>query len=710
MKRIAFIILTACLPLLAKAQAQQNLDLNQAVLGMWTQFRPETLRGFAWRPQTNAFTYISNSCLIQQQCKSAKVDTLISLQNINNTLKQNNLPELKHLRYQWTDQKTIKVLNSELLALIDVATGQLKHAIKLPKGENFDFSPDLQKVAFTIDNNLYLKFGDEVTAITADTNSGIVNGQSVHRNEFGINKGIFWSPQSNYLAFYRMDETMVTNYPLVDITQRIATLQNIKYPMAGTKSHEVTLQVYNVDTKKIVTIATGEPKEQYLTNIAWSPNEKAIYIAILNREQNHMKLNRYNALTGAFEATLFEETDEQYVEPQNPMRFLPNDTSKFLWQSRRDGWNHLYLYNTQGKLLKQITKGPWEVVDLREIDAKAQKVYISTTKESPIERHTYTVSLKNGEMQQLTTSTGTHTVFPSSNFKYYMDFYSNVSTPNVVQLCNSKRKIIRTVVKASNPLANYNVAYPELLTLKNAHNDTLYGSMLKPTNFNPEKKYPVVVYVYGGPHAQLVTNSWFAGASLWMSNLANRGYLVFILDNRGSLARGAEFEQIIHRQLGVCEIEDQMVGIQYLKSLPYVDTARIGVHGWSYGGFMTTSLMMKQPETFKVGVAGGPVTDWKFYEVMYGERYMDTPQENPEGYKNADLKNFVKNLRGKLLLIHGDLDGTVVPQHSLTLIRQCVSNGIPIDFFVYPQHEHNVRGKDRVHLIQKVFDYFDANL
>lgn len=704
------VLLFLSITIATNAQNKQ-VTLEQSVLSQWTKFRPTTLNNFAWKPQGDVFTYVENGSLVAQNCKDAKVDTLISLEQINAVLKNNSLPELRWLSYQWTDNSTIRINAPTFVALLNVGTQTIISSIIFPEGENHELSPDMRKVAYTVDNNLYLKNGNLGSPITSDSDKGIVNGQTVHRNEFGVYKGTFWSPKSNFLAYYRMDESMVTDYPLVDITQRTAAVQNTKYPMAGMKSHEVTLHVYNLETKQTVAIKTGEPKEQYLTNVAWSPDEKSIYIAVLNREQNHMKLNRYNAQTGDFEATLFEETDEQYVEPQVPMEFLPTDETKFIWQSRRDGWNHLYLYNVSGKLEKQITKGEWEVVDVCAFDTKKQQIYISTTKDSPIERHTYVVSLKNDEMSKLTNGEGTHTVRISPKFAYYMDFYSSVTVPNIVNLYNAKKKLVRNIIEAENPYKGYaNVPLPELVTLKNANGDALYGRIIKPTNFDVNKEYPVIVYVYGGPHSQMVTNSWFTGANLWMSYYADRGFVIFTLDNRGTSFRGAEFEQAIHRNLGVCEMEDQLVGIDYLKSLSFVDANRIGVHGWSYGGFMTTSLMLKNPDIFKVAVAGGPVTDWKYYEIMYGERYMDTPQENPEGYKNADLKNYVKNLKGKLLLIHDDLDNTVVPQNSLSLIHEFIKNGVQMDFFVYPQHEHNVRGKDRVHLIEKILLYFEDNL
>ena len=712
-KQLLSTLVLAIAALMGTAQDRQ-ISLQQAVLGQGSEFRPKNLLRPAWRPAQAAFTYVERDALVQQQAANGRTDTLINRSEINALLKAKELPTLSTLTYTWHDAQTLLLRTGRLLALLDLKQRTITHAMELPKGGHHTPSPNLQHVAYTVANNLHLlSKGGASVAITAETDPGIVCGQSVHRSEFGINGGIFWSPKSNLLAYYRMDERMVTNYPLVDITQRIAELNNVKYPMAGMKSHEVTLQVYNLKTKQTVAIQTGEPREQYLTNIAWSPDEQHIYIAVLNREQNHMRLNRYNAATGELEATLFEETNPRYVEPQHAPMFLEGDNERFVWQSRRDGWNHLYIYNaTTGKLERQLTKGSWEVTDVLGYDAKQRQLYLNTTIGGARERHTISVSLKNGAVKRLTTTPGTHRVLLSSDFAHYLDIYSTISIPNVVNLHAAKgNKLMRNIITAPNPYEGYsNVSLPELVTLKNANGDTLYGRIIKPKNMEPNRRYPVVLYVYGGPHLQLVTNSWFGGARLWESYMANKGYILFSLDNRGTPYRGAEFEQTIHRRLGVCEMEDQLVGIDYLRSLPYVDANRIGVHGWSFGGFMTTSLTLKHADIFKVGVAGGAVTDWKFYEIMYGERYMDTPDENPEGYRDTDLKNHVDKLKGHLLLIHDDQDDTVVPQHSLSLIDEFIKHGKPVDFFIYPRHGHNVIGKDRVHLIDKVIRYFEDYL
>lgn len=689
---------------------QKELTLEQAVLRQGTEFRPKTLPGFRWLPGTDEYSYVSNDSLIIVNVTDSKKNRAVTLLEVNEALKANGLQPLKWLSTAWVDGKQLRFLTGNYFVLYNPLTNSIASKFPVPdNSENHEFSSDGRWMSYTIGNNLYLtNVQGEVITLTNDTIDGIENGKSVHRNEFGINKGTFWSPSGRFLAYYHMDESMVTQYPLVDISKRVGELVNIRYPMAGMQSHVVTVRVYDTQTGTSVELNTGEPREQYLTNIAWSPDERSILIAVLNREQNHMLMNRYNVSTGNFELTLFEESNSKYVEPLNPPLFINGNT--FLWQSRRDGWNHIYLYSAEGKLVKQLTKGDWEVTSIDAIDAKNGIVYFTSTKESPLERHLYSVRIKDGTITQLTSGSGIHRCFISPNYKYFVDFYSSITIPNRVALLTTKGKRIKQIIDAPNPYIGYNVPLPELIALKANDGTTLYGRMIKPANFDSTKKYPVVIYVYGGPHSQLVTNSWMGGARLWESYMANKGYILFTLDNRGTSNRGAHFEQVIHRQLGTVELADQLEGVNYLKSLPFIDSTRMGVHGWSFGGFMTITMMLRASEYFKVGVAGGPVTDWKFYEVMYGERYMDTPDENPEGYKKADLKNYVTNLKGKLLIIHDDMDKTVVPQHSLTLIHEFIKNGVQVDFFMYPQHDHNVRGKDRVHLIDKIIRYFDDNL
>jgi dipeptidyl-peptidase-4 len=462
-----------------------------------------------------------------------------------------------------------------------------------------------------------------------------------------------------------------------------------------------------------VFLQTGEPKEQYLTNISWSPDEKSVYIAVLNRDQNHMWLRQYDATSGAFVKTLFEETDQEYVEPQHPLLFVPGHDDQFIWQSERDGYNHLYLYNTSGKLLRQLTKGPWMVTDVQGFDAKSKNVYFASTEDSPMQRQLYAVSLGGGKARKLSQNAGTHAGLLSPSGEYLLDTYSSQTTPRTVAVIGTKDgKQKQQLLNASNPVANYALGQMKLFPIKAADGQTdLYCRLITPVGFDPNKKYPAVIYVYGGPHVQLVTDSWLGGGNLWMQLMAEKGYVVFTVDSRGSGNRGLPFEQSTFRQLGTQEMADQLKGVDYLKSLPYVDQSRIGVHGWSFGGFMTTTLLSRAPQgTFKVGVAGGPVIDWRMYEVMYTERYMDTPQTNPEGYQKANLLNYVQDLKAPLLMIHGTVDDVVVWQHSLSYLKNAVDKGVQLDYFVYPGHPHNVLGKDRVHLYTKITNYLDLYL
>ena len=545
----------------------------------------------------------------------------------------------------------------------------------------------------------------------------IVLGESVHRNEFGINGGLFWSPKANRLAFYRMDQSMVVDYPLVNTKAREAEVKPIKYPMAGMKSHEVTVGVWDAVTQKLVYLNTRKDttvheREMYLTNIAWSPDEKYVFIAKVNREQNHMWFEQYDAATGRFMKVLFEETNPRYVEPCEPMIFTPKG-DQFLWFSMRDGYKHLYLYNLDGTLVKQVTKGEYEVEGFIQFDKKGENIFVYANKDNLAGRDAYRVNLKKGTMECMTMTEnglhGTHSVAINEAGTMWVDMWSSVNVPARADLRDWKHKNpVKTFFEAKNPLEEYAMPNVTLGTIKAADGKTdLYYRLITPPNMEKGKKYPTLVYVYGGPHSQLVTDSWLGGGNLYFMFLAQQGYVVFTLDNRGTDNRGFEFESCTHRHLGEIEMADQMEGVKFLKSLLYVDQNRMGVEGWSFGGFMTITMKLAHPEVFKVGCAGGPVIDWKWYEIMYGERYMDTPQENPEGYEANCLLNKAKNLEGRLLVIQGAEDNTVVPQHSTEFIERCINNFKQVDYFMYPHHEHNVRGAERNHLYQKMFRYYE---
>ncbi len=702
MKR--FIILFILIAQIAAAQ-QTEMSLKDAIQGRYTYLRPSTLRGVAWQTNT-VYTFTSEKTLWAETVKKGDKKALLTADELSK-ITGVNFPRFP--RYKWLNSSDILVKTPSTYLVVNGINKQLKYKIVLPKtAANTVFNAAGKFVSFTEGNNLFVAFQNgEIVQITTDGGNGIVNGQSVHRNEFGITNGIFNSPKGNFIAFYRKDESMVRDYPLVDFMAREAEPKPVKYPMAGMASHHVTLGVYNIKTGKTIFLKTGKPLDHFLTNVAWSPNEENIYIAELNRKQNYMQLNCYRVATGEKVKTLFEEKSDKYVEPLFPIQFSKVNEKEFYYLSRKDGWFHIYKYNTDGVLIQQITKGKWEVTSILGFDPKEKNVFVQATKDSPIENNIYKVEIKSGKIVRLTPEKGIHRGVLSTEAANIIDFWNATAVPGKVDLISAKGKIIRNLHTASDPLKNYNLGENSLVKLKTKDGKTdLYGRLIKPVNFDPEKKYPVVVYVYGGPHSQLVNSGWHNSARWWQYYMASKGYIAFTLDGRGTNNRGRDFETAVHRQLGVLETEDQMQGIEYLKSLPFVDVDRIGVHGWSFGGFMTLNLMLRHPETFKVGVAGGPVVDWSMYEIMYGERYMDMPQENPEGYKNSNMTNYVSNLSGKLMLIHGVQDKTVVMQHSMKFLRACIEQNKQVDFFAYPTHPHNVSGVDRLHLMEKVSRYF----
>ena len=566
---------------------------------------------------------------------------------------------------------------------------------------------------FAREHNIYVQssVGSQPVRVTADGCRQIVYGEAVHRNEFGIETGIFPSPDKTAFAFYRMDQSMVTDYPQVNTFTRIASCEPDAYPMAGMKSHKVTVGVYDIAAGTTVWLDLGDVTDRYFTNITWSPDGKAIYLFELNRDQTDTSLDVYSAETGKKLRTLYTEHSDKYVEPLHPVSFLPWDSDKFLLWSDRDGFRHLYLMDTRGRMLKQVTKGPFVVRDLVGFCPKTRSVIIATNELNPLQSNLFSVKLSNCRRTLLDNGIGLHSGKLSADGTMLLDTYSAPDVPRAYDIINTVSRKRTEHFRSPDPWAGYAVPAYRTGTLKAADGVTdLYYRMVLPPDFDASKRYPAVVYVYGGPHAHLVDASWHWASRSWETYMAQKGYVVFVLDSRGSEHRGRDFEQATFRNLGVCEMEDQMCGVAFLKSLSYIDSSRLGVHGWSFGGFMAISLMTTYPDVFKVGVAGGPVIDWKWYEVMYGERYMDTPEQNPDGYARTSLLAKAGNLKGRLQIIIGMNDPTVVPQHALQFLDACIKSGTQPDFFVYPGEGHNMRGHASVHLHERITRYFEDYL
>lgn len=687
----------------------KQLTLEDGVMQQYRAFRPDQVLGFQWLPESNKFVYFEElgRKLMIANPNDTKGTELVSLANVNATLKS----EFRSFwGMEFKDASTLILSDGSNYYNYNFTTKTGNLIATTPDGAaGQTLNPSKDLVAFTEANNLYfIDKNNSKVAVTAETNTGIVSGQTYARSEFGITQGIFWSPKSTYLAFYQKDETQVADYPLLDITETPGKLMNIKYPMIGQKSEKPRVGIYNLATKQTVFITPKGAVDAYLTNLSWTPDEQYVLIAEVNRKQNNMSLHLYDAKTGAFVRTLLNEKNDRWVEPEKPAFFPSKTSNNFVWFSEKDGFQNLYYYAIDGKLIKQLTANKFVTQAILGSNTKGTEIYFQATGPNGTNSLAYKVDLK-GKQTLLTKTDGTHTVAVNHDGSYFFDEYSNHTTQSKSLLVDAKLKET-VLVESTNKYKDYKMGTSEIKTIKSADGTTdLVTRLIKPSNFDASKKYPVLVYVYGGPHAQLITNSYLDGANLWMYWMAEQGYLVFTVDNRGSDNRGFAFESIIHGRLGINEMDDQMKGVDYLKSLPYVDGTRLAVHGWSYGGFMTTSLMLRKPGTFTTGVAGGPVTDWKYYEAMYGERYMDTPAENQKGFDEANTLNYVKNLEGKLLLIHGTVDDVVVMQHNLALVKKFIEAEKQVDFFPYPMHKHNVGGKDRVHLMRKVLQYVIDN-
>lgn len=716
MKKLLLFTLLLSSAFIASSQ-QKNLSMLDAMSNVRTSLAPQNLQRLQFVYGTEDYVYVQRQgadlVWFSGNAGSKEDKPFLTLGQLNQKLHTAGLDTLSQMPFIQFNQGKEWIM---YIKGAEVAFDPVKHTFSTLLDASLAAKDKAERssagyTAYLENFNLSVTDGKAVKQVTIDGSKDIVYASSVHREEFGITKGTFWSNNGKQLAFYRMDQGMVTDYPIIDWTTRPAKNVNIKYPMAGAQSHHVTVGVYNVLTQSVVYLKTGEPAEQYLTNIAWSPDDKYIYIAVLNRGQDHMELKQFDALTGNYMKTLFEERDPKYVEPLVPVLFLKGNAGQFIWQSNRDGWNHLYLYDQAGKLLKQLTKGNWEVISVEGFDASGENLFYVSTEESPVTRNLYVLNIKTGKSRRITPATGVHMTQISTSGKTIIDKYSTTVNPGTIVLTETASGKKKELLQAADPLTGYALGKSSIFTIRGKSGDLIYSELYKPVNLDSTKKYPVVVYWYGGSHAQLVLDQWNGGAgNYWFQYLAERGYVVMVIDTRGSDNRGKAFEQSMFRKVGDVQMEDMLSAVDYLKALPYTDPKNMGLFGWSFGGFNTVDFMLNHPDVFKAAVAGGPVTNWNYYEVMYTERYMDTPQENPEGYAATNLTEQIGKLKGKLLLIHGLQDNTVVQQHSVELVKKAVDNNIQVDYMIYPGHEHNVTGKDRTHLYQKVTDYFMQNL
>jgi len=669
---------------------------------------------------------IGKATLGSDQKKLPLGKPLFNRQQINTALEAAGLDTLKSigaLTFPYADQPLAMLMTNGKRVLVNWDKQQVEWAQERTTTNAEDWNSASRNVAFVKDDNLFITTSaGKQLQVSTDGSRELVYGQSVHRNELGINKGTFWSPDGMRLAYYRMDQSMVTDYPQVDISQRIAAHKPDKYPMAGETSHVVSVGVYNVSEEKTVWLDLGEKVDHYFSGVSWSPDSKTVYIIITNRDQNHSELWAFSATTGEKLQKIYDETSTKYVHPEYHPIFLPWDDSKFIYQTEINGYSHLYLMSRDGSYAsvgngmttqsgaeaRDLTPGDYVVTGVLGFNKKTKSVIVCTTRQHDLQHNIYAINVATGQQTLLDNGNGYHNGTLSPDGSMVLDRWSSPEAKCQYDVLQTERQNITQVYQAADPWQGYSVPTIQTGTLKAADGVTdLYYRLITPPNLDPTKKYPTVVYLYGGPHSRLVTAQWGYNYRGWELYMASKGYVVFVMDNRGSSERGIAFEQATHLRLGQEEMKDQLCGIELLKSLPYVDADRIGVHGWSFGGFMTTNLTLTYPDVFKVAVAGGPVIDWSYYEVMYGERYMSTPQKNPEGYEAANLNLKAGNLKGRLMIIFGYNDPVCVPQHTLSFMRACADKGTHPDLFTYPGAGHNMSGRDRVHLYEHITRYFD---
>ena len=706
---VAFTSIMATTPISAQELKQFTLeDLNFGGEN-YRKFIPERLYTTWWGDQL-MYQDVEESGLIDM--KTGKKRALFTLDDINGKTDGEKVRTLQRVSFPYPDKTLALVQSKTTRMLFDWSKCEVVWKQTCEGETETHWNKTSRTSAYVKDNQLWITNAEGKTKqLTTDGSREIVYGQAVHRNEFGIEEGIFWAPDGNRFAFYRMDQSMVTDYPQVNTFERVATYEPDKYPMLGMTSHKVTVGIYDCTNGNIQYLKAGDPTNRYFTNIAWSPDSKTVYMFELNRLQNDCQLVSYDATSGNKLKELYREKSDKYVEPMHPIVFLPWDSKQFVMQSQKDGYNHLYIYNIGTGAIRQLTKGNFVVEDFCGFNTKNKSVIIATNEANPIQRNIYTVDVKSGKRKALDNGQGCHNASLSKSGQWIVDMYSEPDVPRNYDLVATANAKSLRLLTSKDPWEGYQQPIFESGSIKAADGTTdLYWRMVKPADFDASKKYPTVVYVYGGPHAHNVEASWHWYSRSWETYMAQKGYIVFILDNRGSENRGLEFEQATWHKLGKVEMLDQMKGVDYLKSLPYVDANRLGVHGWSYGGFMTISLMTNYPDVFKVGVAGGPVIDWRWYEVMYGERYMGTPDTNKEGIEACSLIPMAKNLKGKLQIIIGMNDPTVVPQHALSFIDACTEAGTQPDFFVYPGEGHNMMGHKSVHLHERITQYFEDYL
>ncbi|MCH8169734.1 MAG: S9 family peptidase [Bacteroidetes bacterium] len=680
-----------------------------------------------WRPDSKAFTFTKKngktgfSDIYKHNVISGTNSILIRGDEL-----VYNSKRIKMSKYRWTKDGKFLLIEGPIKAiwrhstqapfyLLNVATKKITPLAKNNTHlRNVKLSPNGKLVGFVRSHNIYvvdLSTGKEKAVTTNGTNN-ILNGEFdwVYEEEFGLADAWRWSPDSKKIAFWQLDQTRVKEFHLIDEMYSYNKVFNLKYPKVGEQNAIVKIGVADLDASKTNWMDIGNNDDIYIPRIFWTNSSSKLAVLRLNRHQNFLELLMANTKNGKTKV-IITDSDPAWIDVRHDVLFLKS-RDQIIWTSEKSGFKHAYLYDYRGKLLNQITKGNWEITEVADIDEKNNWLYFYGKKDSPIQQNIYRAKLNGTKLESISKKHGWHNGIFSPNHQYFIDYYSNASTPTKTILNNADGSIVRVLNDGKIPaLKKHNMVYAQFVKFKTTDGTELNGYFIKPYNFNPNKKYPVLVYGYGGPGSQVVVERWGGYRTYWHQYMTEQGYIIFCVDNRGTGGRGKVFKNLSYGDLSKWSVHDQIEGAKYLAKLPYVNKNRIGFWGWSGGGYLTIAMLTRGADYFKTGVAVAPVTDFKLYDAIWTERYMGLANENIQGYKKANLNNTADGLKGKLLIIHGSGDDNVHYQNTLQFINRCISLNKKIDLFIYPNRAHSISGGNtRLHLFTKITDYFLRNL
>lgn len=679
-------------------------------------------RGVQWLPNGQEFSYLKMNKETRStefrlyNAKKKREKVLLTSSDLTYIGGEGDTITVGMWRYQWLPEENgLIFIDKGDVWYYSLSKKHLKRLTDTEETEEMvDVSPDGKYVSYVRENNLYVMTisGGREIQLTSDGSDVILNGKLdwVYQEELvgrGNYRGYFWSPNSDRIAYLRFDQSPVPEYPLVDWAPYHPEVEMMHYPKAGDPNAVVKLGVVSIEHPETVWMDTGENTDVYFPRVFWTPSGKQVAFMRLDRHQQKLDFLFADPATGKTHLVLHEE-DPYWINIEDFVYFFKNK-EWFLWGSERSGYNHLYLYDYRGNLIRQLTSGNWQVTQLAGEDEKDGWIYFTATKKSILERQLYRVKINGQGLKQISEEEGSHSVRMAPGGNFYLDYYGSATIPMEVSLHRNNGKRLTYLLEDKKGLHEYDITEPEYFTFTGDNGIEYYATMIKPLNFDPKKKYPVLIYVYGGPHAQVVRKG-FSGHTLWHQMLAEQGYLIFSMDNRGAYGRGHGWETPIYKQMGKLELEDQLRGVAYLKSLPYVDEDRIGIWGWSYGGYMTL-YALTHSDVFRTGISVAPVTHWRFYDTIYTERYMGLPRENEAGYRDSAPLNMADSLSGQLLLIHGTGDDNVHMQNSIQMVDKLVDAGKQFQVMFYPKQRHGISGNaDRQHLYRLMKDFLDTHL